>query len=31
LNLPDVEQLRRIVEPHRDVDGVRDPDNPQSE
>jgi CBS domain-containing protein len=31
LNLPDVEQLRRIVEPHRDVDSGRDQDTPQSE
>src|SRR5262245_40857098 len=28
LGLPDVEQLRRIVEPHRDVDSVRDQDKP---
>ncbi len=31
LGLPDVERLRRIVEPHRDADSVPDPDNPQSE
>src|SRR5262245_6969041 len=31
LGLPDVEQLRRIVEPHRDVDSVRDQDTHQSE
>ena len=31
LSLPDVERLRRIVEPHRDADSVLDPDNPQSE
>jgi CBS domain-containing protein len=31
LSLPDVERLRRIVEPHRDADSATDPDNPQSE